>query len=194
MYGGVIENNKATNGAGVYLYGESQDSGITFYMYGGSTKNKIVENSDVGPGLGGGVYVRNGTFTMTSGVISGNTGTANSGVFLEFWEKAHFDMQGGSIINNIASQGVAALSAGAGHDIKICGNVNITGNSCTGLDHESNVTVASGQKLKYGEDYEIVLGSYKKNIKKGTGRVTIRGLGKYEGTKLIKFKIVRKKL
>jgi hypothetical protein len=53
---------------------------------------------------------------------------------------------------------------------------------------------SAGTKLVYGVDYEIVPGTYKNNIKKGTAQVTIRGIGKYEGTKVIKFKIVQKKL
>ncbi len=47
-------------------------------------------------------------------------------------------------------------------------------------------------KLVYGVDFEIVEGSYDKNIKKGTASVTIRGLGKYTGTKKVTFKIVAK--
>ncbi len=51
-----------------------------------------------------------------------------------------------------------------------------------------------GETLKYGEDFMILQDSYKNNIKNGTASVTIRGLGKYSGTKTVKFKIVKKKL
>lgn len=41
-------------------------------------------------------------------------------------------------------------------------------------------------------DYTVVLGSYTKNINKGTASLTIRGNGEYFGTKAVKFKIVNK--
>ncbi len=41
-------------------------------------------------------------------------------------------------------------------------------------------------------DYEII--GYSKNIKKGTAKMTIRGLGEYGGTKTVNFKITAKKL
>lgn len=47
--------------------------------------------------------------------------------------------------------------------------------------------------LIYGKDFEIVEGSYKSNIKKGTASVTIRGLGNYGGEKTLKFKIIGKR-
>ena len=43
--------------------------------------------------------------------------------------------------------------------------------------------------LKAGIDYEVVAGSYTNNINKGTASVTIRGLGDYYGTKVVKYKI-----
>lgn len=42
------------------------------------------------------------------------------------------------------------------------------------------------------DEYEIV--GYTKNIKKGTAKVTIHGLGEYGGTKTGKFKIIAKKM
>ena len=52
------------------------------------------------------------------------------------------------------------------------------------------MTVMIGkQELGVG-DFEIV--SYKNNIKKGTAKVTIRGIGNYGGTKTVSFKIVEK--
>jgi myo-inositol-1-phosphate synthase len=41
----------------------------------------------------------------------------------------------------------------------------------------------------FDTDYEIVEGSYKDNINKGTASVTIRGKGNYGGSKVVKFKI-----
>lgn len=53
-----------------------------------------------------------------------------------------------------------------------------------------------GAKYKLGENIEIVPGTYKNNMKKGTASVTVRGKagvdGGFYGTKVLKFKIVEK--
>ncbi|MDE6212346.1 MAG: Ig-like domain-containing protein, partial [Lachnospiraceae bacterium] len=43
--------------------------------------------------------------------------------------------------------------------------------------------------LTEGTDYEIVKSGYSKNINKGTGRLIIRGINEYGGTKTVSFKI-----
>ncbi|MDE7323502.1 MAG: endo-1,4-beta-xylanase [Lachnospiraceae bacterium] len=43
--------------------------------------------------------------------------------------------------------------------------------------------------LREGEDYEIVKNGYSKNIYKGTGKMTIRGINGYGGIKTVSFKI-----
>ncbi|MBQ1994539.1 MAG: endo-1,4-beta-xylanase, partial [Lachnospiraceae bacterium] len=57
---------------------------------------------------------------------------------------------------------------------------------------KSRVTV-SGKELKYGVDFEIDETSYVNNIKKGTAKVKIIGIGEYSGSKTVSFKIVTKK-
>ena len=55
------------------------------------------------------------------------------------------------------------------------------------------VTIGSGKDktpLKAGEDFTIV--GYSNNIKTGNAALTIRGTGKYGGTKTVKFKILPK--
>ena len=49
-------------------------------------------------------------------------------------------------------------------------------------------------ELTYGTDYEIIEDSYVNNLKKGTASVKVRGLGKYGGTKAVKFKIQAKRM
>lgn len=44
------------------------------------------------------------------------------------------------------------------------------------------------ETLIYGTDYEIE--SYKNNTKKGIATVTIRGIGRYGGTRTVEFAIV----
>lgn len=48
--------------------------------------------------------------------------------------------------------------------------------------------------LILGEDFEIVQGSYERNISKGTASVKVKGLGNYGGTKQLNFKIKGKSL
>lgn len=51
-----------------------------------------------------------------------------------------------------------------------------------------------GVELVFGTDYEIDEDSYKNNIKKGSGYVTVKGIGNYAGKKTLKFTIKAKKL
>ena len=41
---------------------------------------------------------------------------------------------------------------------------------------------------------EVVPGTYVKNVKKGTAKVTVRGKGLYGGTKTVNFKIERRNI
>ena len=62
-------------------------------------------------------------------------------------------------------------------------------------DGSSKITFGKDKEaLVLGKDFEIVEGSYKNNLKKGTASVTLRGIGEYGGTKTIKFKIEAKGL
>ncbi len=58
-------------------------------------------------------------------------------------------------------------------------------------DSQIDVSV-DGAKLSLNTDYEIV--GYSNNVKKGTAKVVIHGLGSYGGTKTVSFKIVSKAL
>ena len=50
------------------------------------------------------------------------------------------------------------------------------------------------QVLTLGKDFEIVPGSYVKNINKGTAKVTFRGINGYGGTKTVSFKIAERSI
>ncbi len=67
-----------------------------------------------------------------------------------------------------------------------------TGKEVTLSEKDITVKIANST-LTPGTDYEIVKGSYKNNVKKGTATVKVVGKGNYGGTKTIKFKIVSKK-
>lgn len=62
------------------------------------------------------------------------------------------------------------------------------------LGKDDITVMLNGQKVSM-ENYEIVEGSYKNNVRKGTATVTIHGCGEnFGGTKVISFKIVQRKL
>jgi len=67
-----------------------------------------------------------------------------------------------------------------------------TGSAIT-LDSDDFSLKIGKTELVYGKDFEVVEGSYQKNIAKGTASVKIRGLGEYGGEKTLKFKITGKK-
>ena len=54
---------------------------------------------------------------------------------------------------------------------------------------KSDITVKIGKVTVPPESYEIVSDSYVNNNRKGTAKVTIRGIGEYGGTKTISFRI-----
>ena len=70
---GVISNNKAETGAGVYFESTNKDGSGTF---------TVSENSQITGNIGsygGGVYINNGLFTMDGGIISGNAVSKHGG-------------------------------------------------------------------------------------------------------------------
>ncbi|MDR2534669.1 MAG: hypothetical protein LBD29_01390 [Treponema sp.] len=88
---------------GVSLTGLSKDSaplvrveGGAFIMNGGALRDNKCSASR----SGGGVYVNGGTFTMTSGTISGNAAGYGGGVYVD---SGTFTMNGGTISGNTAS-------------------------------------------------------------------------------------------
>lgn len=72
--------------------------------------------------------------------------------------------------------------------------VELTESDFYNEDGTSKVTLKDGTELKYGVHFVIDKESYKKNDKKGTATVTIKGINEYGGAKTIKFKIVSKEL
>ncbi|MCR5789357.1 MAG: hypothetical protein K6G83_05645 [Lachnospiraceae bacterium] len=58
------------------------------------------------------------------------------------------------------------------------------------LESFKNILYVNGTALVPGKDFEVA--SYSGNIKKGTAKVTLRGLGDYAGMKTLSFKITAK--
>ncbi len=66
-----------------------------------------------------------------------------------------------------------------------------TGYAITDMEKDMVVTLA-GKKLVYGKDYTIA--GYYDNVKAGTAKVIIKGIGSYGGQKTGTFKIVKKRI
>ena len=127
MYGGNITGNVGTgsgNGGGVYM-----EYGI-FNMYDG----KITNNSC---GLsGGGVYVEHGTFNMSGGEISSNT-SGRSGGGIDVSSGSTFTMYGGTITDNMSCAGGGVAVENYGNNTFNMNGGAITGNTATNTGYET---------------------------------------------------------
>lgn len=125
-YGSVL-TNKASNGAGVYVYkGEvgseninnntlnisnniSSLNGGGIYIEEGSlamANGSINNNNITGSGHGGGIYIENGDFTIEAGQLVGNSVSSGMGAgvyIVGSGTLGNFTMKGGEIKNNTAS-------------------------------------------------------------------------------------------
>jgi len=166
MSGGSINDNINTNsegGGGVYI-----DANCSFTMTGGTiSDNKC--NSYTGMASNyrvGGVYNR-GTFDMSGGTISGNTGSEAGGVY----NIKTFDMSGGSISNNSATNGGGVygsldMSGGsisnnsATNGGGVYGSLDMSGGIISGNTAKSN----GGGLYNYNAGSRLVNGEISDNI------------------------------
>ncbi|MBE5902352.1 MAG: hypothetical protein E7280_10675 [Lachnospiraceae bacterium] len=90
---------------------------------GSTAKNGKITGGNDANGLGGGVYVNGGTFTMQGGTIIGNQSSTGGGVYVA--EAGTFNMSGGSIIGNNASGhgGGATISEGCTFNVSGCPDI-----------------------------------------------------------------------
>ena len=147
MNGGNIYGNTATNGAGVYMYGSNK----RFAMNDGN----IYGNTATGNG--GGVYISNGTFTMTKGTIGavtlnrvnydGNSAQNGGGVYIN---EGTFTMGTGesqtpNIYSNTASGqgGGVYVRSGQGTHFQIFNSVQVwdNGNSDVYLNDDQTIQI-----------------------------------------------------
>ena len=120
MNDGTIAGNKATakNGGGVYANGST-----TFTMTGGTIGGSTAADANAAK-YGGGVYVKNGTFTMSGGKVTGNSVTEDGGgVRLD---KGTFHMSGSAVVSRNNADGY-----GGGVDVNN-GSFTMSGGSITG--------------------------------------------------------------
>lgn len=64
-----------------------------------------------------------------------------------------------------------------------------TGKAITLKEEDFKKVKVGNDMLEMGVDYEIVPGSYKNNVNKGSATVTIRGIGNYGGTRQVMYRI-----
>ena len=111
--GGILTNNTADYGGGVYVHPGTFDTGGSVYVGSGTFEMSGGEISgNTASGNGGGVYLKGGTFTMSGGEISGNTVSDNGGGVSVSHGSSTFTMLGGTISGNTASNGSGVYSYG----------------------------------------------------------------------------------
>ncbi len=154
MYNGNIHHNKAGSmdaysGAGVYV----ADNAV-FTMEDGSITENTAEAKN-GYALGGGVESV-GTFNMSGGTISGNTAkSGGAGIFLMYNDSVDCtaNITGGNIINN-NGEGIFINDTKA--YLNISGNVNISGNTKTGIYIEKNASpINVAETLTVGNTMDV---------------------------------------
>ena len=120
MNDGTIAGNKATaeNGGGVYANGST-----AFTVKGGTIGGSTAADANAAK-YGGGVYVKNGAFTMSGGKVTGNGASKDGGgVRLD---KGTFNMSGSAVISRNTADGY-----GGGVDAND-GSFTMSGGSITG--------------------------------------------------------------
>jgi len=148
--GKITENTATGNGAGVYFRSETK----TLTLGGGEiSANKAAMDG------GGGVWIQEGTFEMSDGLISGNSGIRGAGVYVA--SPGAFNMTGGEISGNTGSGASTTYGGGVyvdtaltneaeeGAGMTMSGTAKITGNTAVRgggiyVDEGSALTVSGG--------------------------------------------------
>ena len=167
MNDGTIAGNKATakNGGGVYANGST-----AFTMKDGTIGGSTAADANAAK-YGGGVYVKNGTFTMSGGKVTGNSATEGGGVRLD---KGTFNMSGSAVISRNTADGY-----GGGVDVNngsfTMSGGSITGNTTTGDD--ANFCGGGGVDVYNGGSFTMSGGSITGNNSLRGGGVELNGSG-----------------
>ena len=167
MNSGSISGNRATqNGGGVYV----ENIGTAFTMKDGTIGGSTAADANAAK-YGGGVYVKNGTFTMSGGKVTGNSATEGGGVRLD---KGTFNMSGSAVISRNTADGY-----GGGVDVNngsfTMSGGSITGNTTTGDD--ANFCGGGGVDVYNGGSFTMSGGSITGNNSLRGGGVELNGSG-----------------
>lgn len=117
----TLQNNKckevyATNGAAVY------SDGGTVKILGGTVKNN---SNSYKNNTGGAIYIKNGTFEMTAGIVSNNSSYSSGGAI--YVDNSTVTISGGTFDMNEASNKDKEYVHGGALYLASCSTVNITG-------------------------------------------------------------------
>ena len=192
MTGGkVIENTSAKNGGGVYVNGgtftmeggtiggsgadkNTAKYGGGVYAAGDSSFNmsgSAAISGNTATSLGGGVYVKEVTFTMKGGTIDGNEAIAGGGVYVT---GSTFNMTGGTIgKSEVTGSGNTASGNGGGGVYFYSGKFNMSGGTIGG-----NETTGNGGAVYVSSSVPFTLSSTAKitsNTAKNGGGVYFAG-------------------
>ncbi len=168
MNSGSISGNRATqNGGGVYV----ENIGTAFTMKDGTIGGSTAADANAAK-YGGGVYVKNGTFTMSGGKVTGNSATeGGGGVRLD---KGTFNMSGSAVISRNTADGY-----GGGVDVNngsfTMSGGSITGNTTTG--DNANFCGGGGVDVYNGGSFTMSGGSITGNNSLRGGGVELNGSG-----------------
>lgn len=158
MYGGTVSDNRANNsGAGVFI---GNNGSGTFNMYGGQIKKNTAYLTMGQVGEGAGVFVNNSEciFNMYDGEITENNAYGTGSVCVN---GGTFNMSGGKITGNTGTwSSPAAPPNGYGVYVKaagtftVDGNVNITGNTGGQDAAAGNVYLDENATITIGKDLD----------------------------------------
>ena len=168
MNSGSISGNSATqNGGGVY----AENIGTAFTVKGGTIGGSTAADANAAK-YGGGVYVKNGAFTMSGGKVTGNSATeGGGGVRLD---KGTFNMSGSAVISRNTADGY-----GGGVDVNngsfTMSGGSITSNTTTGDD--ANFCGGGGVDVYNGGSFTMSGGSITGNNSLRGGGVELNGSG-----------------
>ena len=168
MNSGSISGNSATqNGGGVY----AENIGTAFTVKGGTIGGSTAADANAAK-YGGGVYVKNGTFTMSGGKVTGNSASKDGGgVRLD---KGTFNMSGSAVISRNTAD-----TYGGGVDVNngsfTMSGGSITGNTTTGND--ANFCGGGGVDVYNGGSFTMSGGSITGNNSLRGGGVELNGSG-----------------
>ena len=167
MNSGSISGNRATqNGGGVYV----ENIGTAFTMKDGTIGGSTAADANAAK-YGGGVYVKNGTFTMSGGKVTGNTAKNGGGVRLD---KGTFNMSGSAVVSRNTADGYGG-GVDANNGTFTMSGGSITGNSTTGDD--ANFCGGGGVDVYNGGSFTMSGGSITGNNSLRGGGVELNGSG-----------------
>ena len=148
----TLQNNKckegfATNGAAVY------SDGGTVKILGGTVKNN---SNSYKNNTGGAIYIKNGTFEMTAGVVSNNSSYSSGGAI--YVEYSTVTISGGTFENNKASIASGNSVYGGALFLSAC-TVNITGGTFSNNIATNTGTTTTNTEFYGGAIYIINSGT-----------------------------------